>query len=205
MSFEKTHRAAEPELFEPSAGLPVSHIERLNYGERLLGRPVIGHDEAQAVRSVGRQRPGLHSDSPAFASLPEPRWCERSSSRSCASFSAHDSPSIEMISARCPRRSTSERVQAASGNTSCHSDSVGLFQLNRTGGEGKNFSVAQLLDPDFNINVALDAVSRFPSFRAADSLDSAVEEFERRFECPADTDAAVVARQRIVHSLYASA
>ncbi|WP_458764644.1 phage tail tip lysozyme [Cupriavidus basilensis] len=84
-------------------------------------------------------------------------------------------------------------------------DSVGLFQLNRMGGEGKNFSVAQLSDPDFNIKVTIDAVSRFRSFRAADSLDSAVDEFVRRFERPADTDAAVAARQRIAHSLYVSA
>ncbi|WP_155644410.1 phage tail tip lysozyme [Burkholderia territorii] len=84
-------------------------------------------------------------------------------------------------------------------------DSVGLFQLNRVNGEGKNFSVEQLADPDFNIKVTLDVLSRFPSFRAADSLDSAVEEFVRRFERPANADAAVEARQLIAHSFYVSA
>src|SRR6185437_6828013 len=84
-------------------------------------RPVVGHDEAQAARSAGRQRRGFHDNTPALADFPGLRWRARLSARSRASFRRYDSPSIEMTSARCTRRSTSETTQAALGNTSCHS------------------------------------------------------------------------------------
>lgn len=90
-------------------------------------------------------------------------------------------------------------------NQNSREDSVGLFQLNRMGGRGADFSVAQLQDPDFNIKATIDAISRYPSFEAADSLDSAVGEFVRRFEQPKDEVAAIAERQQIARSFYVGA
>lgn len=42
---------------------------------------VLGHDEAQAARSTGRQRGCFHDDSLAFADLPGPRWRAHLSAR----------------------------------------------------------------------------------------------------------------------------
>ena len=45
-------------------------------------------------------------------------------------------------------------------NLSAIEDSVGLLQLNRLGGQGQGYSVAQLMDPRFNLRVGLPPIRR---------------------------------------------
>ncbi|OGQ17422.1 MAG: hypothetical protein A2138_26925 [Deltaproteobacteria bacterium RBG_16_71_12] len=45
-------------------------------------------------------------------------------------------------------------------NLSAIEDSVGLLQLNRRGGQGQGYSVAQLQDPRFNLQVGLPPIRR---------------------------------------------
>lgn len=71
-------------------------------------------------------------------------------------------------------------------NTSGGEDSVGLFQLNRKGGEGTPYTVQQLLDPKFNAGVAAGKMSgkQGDAFRNAKSVEEAVAALTRDFERP---------------------
>ena len=68
-------------------------------------------------------------------------------------------------------------------------NSIGLFQLNRAGGEGKGFSVEQLVDPVFNSTVVADRMNgkRGEKFRNAKTVEEAVMELTREFERPSFT------------------
>lgn len=82
-------------------------------------RPVVGHDELQATTAPRWQQGRTHHATSLFvAGLWVLRCRARASLRSRASLSRYDSPSIEITSARCTRRSTSDTTQAAFGNTS---------------------------------------------------------------------------------------
>jgi hypothetical protein len=81
-------------------------------------------------------------------------------------------------------------------------DSVGLFQLNRKGGVGTGYTVVQLQNPDFNIQLVIAAVSNLAVFKVAVSLDAAVDAFVRSFERPLDVAAQVSHRQVIARTLY---
>jgi hypothetical protein len=76
-------------------------------------------------------------------------------------------------------------------------DSVGLFQLNRRGGAGEGHSVEELMKIDVQCRIVLAAVTRLEAFTGATSLDVAVDVFVRKFERPANPDAAVIKRQAI--------
>lgn len=65
-------------------------------------------------------------------------------------------------------------------------DSVGLFQLNRMNGAGTGHSAEELIDPDTNIAIVIEAVKDIRPFTTAASLQEAVEAFVRFFERPAD-------------------
>jgi len=82
-------------------------------------------------------------------------------------------------------------------------DSVGLFQLNRQGGEGAGFSVEQLQDPDFNIARIVKKVQKFPEFAAASSLQHAVSIFVGKVEQPKNADLEIPKRLKIAQSLLA--
>jgi len=83
-------------------------------------------------------------------------------------------------------------------------DSVGLFQLNRNGGVGTRFSVAELADPATNIKITIDELkTKYPAFGAASSLEDAVTVFVRKFERPANTAAEIVKRLNLAQHLLA--
>lgn len=54
-------------------------------------------------------------------------------------------------------------------------DSVGLLQLNRLGGQGQGYTVAQLMDPRFNLRVGLPPIRR--AYEQSLGLDAAPVEF----------------------------
>lgn len=80
---------------------------------------------------------------------------------------------------------------------------MGLFQLNRNGGVGTGHAVARLMDPAFNTDLIIAEANRFPSFRNAKDLHTAVEEFVRRVERPRDKAGQVVIRFKIAEKLIA--
>lgn len=82
-------------------------------------------------------------------------------------------------------------------------DSVGLFQLNRIVGVGGNHSVERLMDPAFNTQLIIAEANRFPSFKNATDLHTAVDVFVRRVERPADKPGQVAKRFKIAQALIA--
>jgi hypothetical protein len=82
-------------------------------------------------------------------------------------------------------------------------DSVGLFQMNRMGGLGVNektmqpYSVEQLKDPEFNIQLAIDAAKKSKAFRNASSVEEATSAFVRDVERPFDKEGAIRKRTQI--------
>jgi hypothetical protein len=75
-------------------------------------------------------------------------------------------------------------------------DSVGLFQLNRKGGEGKGYSVEELKDPEKNIAIAIEKMKgrQGANFRAATTTEEAVSAFVKDFERPKDQAGAIAQR-----------
>lgn len=73
-------------------------------------------------------------------------------------------------------------------------DSVGLFQLNRRGGEGSGRTVEELERIDVQCDVVLDRLRPRADFMNAVTLDVAVDVFVRKFERPADPDGQVPKR-----------
>jgi hypothetical protein len=65
-------------------------------------------------------------------------------------------------------------------------DSVGLFQMNRKGGLGTGYSVEQLKDPAFNIDLAIQAAKKSAAFKKATTVEDAVAAFVNDVERPAD-------------------
>jgi len=82
-------------------------------------------------------------------------------------------------------------------------DSVGLFQLNRNGGVGTGHSVERLMDPVFNTQRIIAEANRFPTFKNAKDLHTAVHEFVRRVERPSDIPGQVAVRFKIAQALIA--
>lgn len=80
-------------------------------------------------------------------------------------------------------------------------DSVGLFQLRRIKGVGKNYSVAELQDPSFNIQLILAEAKKYPSFINATTLARAVYEFVRWVERPKDAEGQAEKRLQIALKL----
>jgi hypothetical protein len=73
-------------------------------------------------------------------------------------------------------------------------DSVGLFQMNRKGGLGSGYSVEQLQDPNFNIDLAIQAAKKSKSFSKAKTMEEAIEAFVRDIERPANIEKQVADR-----------
>ncbi|MFZ5551327.1 MAG: phage tail tip lysozyme [Pseudomonadota bacterium] len=80
-------------------------------------------------------------------------------------------------------------------------DSVGLFQLNRRGGEGTGRSVEELERIDVQCAVVLDRLRPRSEFMNTESLDVAVDVFVRKFERPADPDGQVPKRLALARRL----
>jgi hypothetical protein len=73
-------------------------------------------------------------------------------------------------------------------------DSVGLFQMNRKGGLGSGYSVEQLQDPNFNIDIAIQAAKKSKSFSKAGTVGEAIEAFVRDIERPANIEKEIAER-----------
>jgi hypothetical protein len=86
-------------------------------------------------------------------------------------------------------------------NTTGGEDSVGLFQLNRNGGEGAGHTVEELEDHVKNIEIVVSKVKSIGDFTTAQILDDAVAAFVAKFERPNDPNAAIAQRQAIAHRL----
>ena len=65
-------------------------------------------------------------------------------------------------------------------------DSVGLFQMNRDRGLGKGYTVEQLKDPNFNIDLAIEAAKKSKSFKDAKTINGAITAFVQDVERPAN-------------------
>ncbi len=83
-------------------------------------------------------------------------------------------------------------------------DSWGLFQLNRNGGLGVGFTPEQLQDPETNVAIVVKEAQRHPTFRAATSLDDAVDAFVRSIDRPPNPSGEVIKRQQIARQLFRS-
>ena len=75
-------------------------------------------------------------------------------------------------------------------------DSVGLFQLNRSNGLGKGYSVSELEDPTKNIAIIIAQTKKpgLPAFKHATTLEAAVTAFVRDIERPADRPGQIAKR-----------
>ena len=80
-------------------------------------------------------------------------------------------------------------------------DSVGLFQLNRTGGLGTGLTVDQLVDPMTNIGLILKETKRYNEFGSATTLEDAVGVFVRYIERPRDKQAEIAKRLQLARTL----
>jgi hypothetical protein len=86
-------------------------------------------------------------------------------------------------------------------NNNGKEDSVGLFQMNRKGGLGAGHSVEDLMDPNYNIDLAIAAAKKSKAFMAATSVDDAVAAFVKDVERPANQSAAIQKRIQIARGL----
>jgi hypothetical protein len=82
-------------------------------------------------------------------------------------------------------------------------DSVGLFQLRRFKGAGGNHSVAELQDPNLNIQIIIAVARKIPAFGKATDLHDAVEQFVRHVEIPADPAGQTAKRFKTAQALIA--
>ena len=87
--------------------------------------------------------------------------------------------------------------------TSSREDSVGLFQLNRKGGEGEGHTVEELMDPDANIAITISKIINIAAFNRAASLRDAVDAFVRLFERPQDIPGEIAACLALAQRLLA--
>lgn len=72
-------------------------------------------------------------------------------------------------------------------------NSIGLFQANMKGGEGRGHTKENLMDPEYNTDVIINAAKRSSNFTNATSLEDAVKYFTKEVEIPADKDGTEVA------------
>lgn len=82
-------------------------------------------------------------------------------------------------------------------NHTAKEDSVGLFQLNRTGGRGFGRSVEELQRIDVQCAVVLDWAKKVQTFLQAEDLAVAISEFVGDFERPKDIPGAIKTRLTI--------
>jgi hypothetical protein len=74
-------------------------------------------------------------------------------------------------------------------------ESVGLFQMNRKSGLGKGYSIEQLKDPNFNIDLAIAAAKNSARFKAATTAEEATKAFMLEVERPKDQSSAAQAKR----------
>jgi hypothetical protein len=81
---------------------------------------------------------------------------------------------------------------------------TGLFLLNRAGGLGTGMTVEELMNPETNINLVVDAARRVPAFEKATSLEDAVAVFVRMIARPTDPSGEIEKRTRIARQILPS-
>jgi hypothetical protein len=89
-------------------------------------------------------------------------------------------------------------------NKTAKEESVGLFQMNRQGGLGTGHSVEDLKNPEYNINLAIQAAKKSKKFREARTVQEAVDAFVRDVERPANKEAEIQKRSAIAEQVMAS-
>jgi hypothetical protein len=85
-------------------------------------------------------------------------------------------------------------------NQSGGEDSVGLFQMNRNGGLGSGKTVEELMDPNYNIDLAIAAAKKSKAFMSATNVNDAVTAFVKDVERPKNQQAAIEKRIKIAGS-----
>ena len=65
-------------------------------------------------------------------------------------------------------------------------ESYGLFQMNTKGGLGQGHDPQKLMDPNYNITLAIDAAKKSKMFVSSKSLDEAIKAFTIEVERPAN-------------------
>jgi len=85
-------------------------------------------------------------------------------------------------------------------------ESYGLFQMNTKGGLGTGHSPEKLMDPNYNIDLMIEAAKskQGERFRATTSLDSAIAAFTKDLERPKNADAEALKRIALASSLTGS-
>lgn len=115
---------------------------------------------------------------------------------------ANDSDIANLIRKRFTEAGfTKEQAQAAVVNayaesglnpkahvTTSKEDSVGLFMANRKGGLGQGYTVEQLQDPNFNIDLAIQQAKKSQAFGKAGTVSEAIAAFVRDVEKPANME-----------------
>ena len=81
---------------------------------------------------------------------------------------------------------------------------IGLFLLRPNAGLGAGHTADELMNPDVNIGLVVEAAKKIPAFAAATSLDEAVAIFVRNIQRPANLEAENVRRQQIARQLFRS-
>jgi hypothetical protein len=89
------------------------------------------------------------------------------------------------------------RLNPMARNNNGKEDSIGLFQMNRKGGLGSGYSVEQLQDPEFNIDLAIAAAKKSKNFTNASNIQDAVAAFVKDVERPANQPAEIAKRTDI--------
>lgn len=80
-------------------------------------------------------------------------------------------------------------------------ESYGLFQMNTKGGLGQGHDPQKLMDPNYNITLAIEAAKKSKSFVASKNLDEAVRAFTIEVERPANMMTEAEKRVNIASSI----
>lgn len=89
--------------------------------------------------------------------------------------------------------------------TTAKEDSVGLFMANRKGGLGEGYTVEQLQDPNFNIDLAIQQAKKSQAFGKAGTISEAIAAFVRDVERPANMEEQVSKRIALANEPLESA
>jgi len=85
-------------------------------------------------------------------------------------------------------------------NITAKEESYGLFQMNRKGGLGTNHTPENLMDPNYNIGLAIQAAKESKGFVNATTIEQAVSSFVKDVERPANQEAAILKRIQIANN-----
>ena len=93
------------------------------------------------------------------------------------------------------------RLNPTAKNITSKEESYGLFQMNTKGGLGTGHDPKNLMDPNYNIKLAIDAAKKSPKFISATNLDDAIRAFTTEVERPANMLTEAEKRVQIASSI----